>query len=61
MDGLGIVILFTVVFGGIYLGIHYLVAGAVHKGTDAIENAMKRKRNAANGGTTENLADRFQH
>lgn len=53
-------ILFFVVIGVIYLVVSYIGNKIVDKGGDAIENSLKRKKNADNEEKTENLADRFR-
>ncbi len=53
-------VLFFVVVGVIYLVVSYIGNKIVDKGGDAVENALKRKKNAANGEKAENLADRFR-
>lgn len=55
------IVLFFVVVGAIYLVVSYIGNKIVDKGGDAIENAMKRKKNADNEEKAENLADRFHH
>lgn len=54
------IVLVFVVGGVIYLAVSYVGDKIVDKGEDAIENALKRKKNAANEEKTENLADRFR-
>lgn len=56
-----ITVLFFVVVGVIYLVVSYIGNKIVDKGGDAIENSLKRKKNAAAEEKTENLADRFRH
>lgn len=56
-----ITVLFFVVIGVIYLVVSYIGNKIVDKGGDAIENSLKRKKNAAAEEKTENLADRFRH
>lgn len=53
-------ILLFVVIGVIYLVVSYIGNKIVDKGGDAIENSLKRKKNADNEEKTENLADRFR-
>ena len=54
----GIILVAIAIVGLIYL-IRYCVTKAVDKGADAVENAIKRKKNAASDNESENLADRF--
>ncbi|TGX97555.1 hypothetical protein E5357_12010 [Hominisplanchenecus murintestinalis] len=54
-------VLFFAVVGVIYLVVSYIGNKIVDKGGDAIENTLKRKKNAANEEKTENLAERFRH
>lgn len=54
-------VLFFVVVGVIYLVVSYIGNKIVDKGGDAIENTLKRKKNAVNEEKTENLAERFRH
>ena len=55
-----IAVLFFVVVGVIYLVVSYVGNKIVDKGEDAIRNASKRKKNAADNAKTENLADRYR-
>lgn len=54
------IVLVFVIGGVIYLAVSYVGDKMVDKGEDAIENALKRKKNAVNEEKTENLADRFR-
>lgn len=40
--------------------IRYVVSVVVNKGADEISNAYKRKKNAENKDTSENLSDRYK-
>lgn len=55
-----IAVLFFVVIGIIYLVVSYVGNKIVDKGEDAIRNASKRKKNAADNAKTENLADHYR-
>lgn len=52
-------VLFFAVVGVIYLVVSYIGNKIVDKGGDAIENTLKRKKNAANEEKTENLQNVF--
>lgn len=58
-DGV-ILFLFFAVIGVIYLVVSYVGNKIVDKGSDAINNAYKRKKNLENDEKTENLSDRYR-
>lgn len=55
-----IIILFFVVIGVIYLIVSSIGNKIVDKGSDAISNKIKHKKNAESVGKEENLADRYR-
>lgn len=58
-DGV-VIFLFFVVIGVIYLVVSYIGNKIVDKGSDAINNAYKRKKNSEGEDKTENLSDRYK-
>lgn len=55
-----VLVLFFLVVGVIYLIVSYVGNKIVDKGSDAISNAYKRKKNSESGEKTENLSDRYR-
>lgn len=58
-DGV-ILFLFFAVVGVIYLVVSYIGNKIVDKGSDAINNACKQKKNLGGGEKAENLSDRYR-
>lgn len=53
-------ILVVVIIAAIILVTRYVVSTVVHKGTDAIENAITRKKNQTTPPKSEDLAQRYK-
>lgn len=53
--------LFFIAVGVVCSVVGYIGNKIADKGGDAVENALKRKKNAADEEKTEVLADRFRH
>ncbi len=55
-----LIFIFAVGLVALCILIRYVITKLAHKGADAIQNAIKDKKNKEASGETENLADRYK-
>ncbi len=55
-----LIFIFAVGLVALCILIRYVITRLAHKGADAIQNAIKDKKNKEASGETENLADRYK-
>ncbi len=55
-----LIVLFAIGLVALCILIRYVITRLAHKGADAIQNAIKDKKNKEASGETENLADRYK-